>query len=55
MQRQIDRLEDPVLRIVPEPETAERSGDHLVVIGERGSLEKLAQLAQAPASPRAEA
>jgi voltage-gated potassium channel len=33
-------------RLIPDPTTSVSGGDHLVVIGERPSLEKLAQLAQ---------
>jgi voltage-gated potassium channel len=39
---------DEAIRIVPEPTSLVRDGDHLLVIGERGALERLAQLAQSP-------
>ena len=41
----LKRGTDPI-RMVPEPATLVADGDHLVVIGERRSLEALAQLAQ---------
>jgi voltage-gated potassium channel len=50
----LKRGEEPP-RLVPEPTTCVGRDDHVVVIGERTSLEKLAQLAHRPAAEDEEA
>ena len=44
----LKRAEEPI-RIIPSADTKVEGADHLVVIGERPSLEKLAQQAQSQA------